>query len=230
MKALTIDTTTPTLILGLFFEDELVDSYITESKNNHGSMLMPCIEQLLTRNNLTAQQLTKIIVSNGPGSYTGTRIGVTTAKTLGWALQIPVYPISSLYMYGIAFKDFPGLICPLIDARRKSVYTSLFTMVNNELIEVEQEQYISIEDWLKTIQLNNQKLLFISPNMNDLREYFPSNEAMLFENIKPSPKYLFNAAQAHNDVQSVHEITPNYIRVTEAERNLMKQEKEKHND
>ncbi len=85
---------------------------------------MPAITKLMNEVGIQPNQLDRVVVANGPGSYTGVRIGVTTAKTLAWSLQIPVVGVSSLALMAQAGRLFHGEIVPLVDARRGQVYTA----------------------------------------------------------------------------------------------------------
>lgn len=96
----------------------------------HAENLMPMILQALEKSKRNLKQLDAIAVSAGPGSYTGLRIGVSTAKGLCYSLGIPLIGISTLEILSNGFRkenpDFKGLLCPMIDARRMEVYTALF--------------------------------------------------------------------------------------------------------
>src|SRR5690554_7010978 len=96
------------------------------------------MERLLAENNLTANQLDAIAVSKGPGSYTGLRIGVSSAKGLCYALNKPLIAIDTLQAMALRMAKQSTnknlLFCPMIDARRMEVYTAIYD-ANNELIE-----------------------------------------------------------------------------------------------
>src|SRR5690606_31260140 len=89
----------------------------------HSLRLMPAIVQLMNDLNMKPNDLDKIVVANGPGSYTGVRIGVTTAKTLAWSLNIPVVGVSSLEVLAYQGRFFNGFVSPFFDARRQTVFT-----------------------------------------------------------------------------------------------------------
>src|SRR5699024_7698251 len=96
MNILAIDTSNDVLGVALQQDGKLVAEWMTHMKKDHSSRLMPAIVYVMEQVQMTADQLDEIVVSNGPGSYTGTRIGVTTAKTLAWSLNKPIYSVSSL--------------------------------------------------------------------------------------------------------------------------------------
>ena len=86
---------------------------------------MPAIEEIFTKVGMTPTEIDAIAVSEGPGSYTGVRIGVTIAKTLAWTLKKPLVGVSSLKAIAANGLFFDGLICPIVDARRGNVYAGL---------------------------------------------------------------------------------------------------------
>lgn len=230
MNVLTIDTSSATLSLGLFQNAVLLSEHMEESHNDHASILMPNIESLLADNGMHVSELQKIIVANGPGSYTGTRIGVTTAKTLAWALGIEIQAVSTLLMYTMAAMEKEGLICPLMDARRKSIYTALYSFEDGHIYEVMEEQFMTIESWVAQLKEIDQPVTFISPHMDVIEaDLFIKNHDKL-DMIGPSPMFLYEAAAYASKGQSVHEVNPNYIRVTEAERNLRNKQIEANNN
>lgn len=126
---------------------------------------MPAIDQLMEETGTKPEELDRIAVAHGPGSYTGVRIGLTTAKTMAWALGIPVVGISSLEAVARQGAFFNGYVCPFFDARRGLVYTGLY---DSSMTVVMEETNILMEDWLN--QLKELTVLFfslvrISPSM-----------------------------------------------------------------
>src|SRR5699024_4891214 len=116
MNTLAIDTSNQSLGLAIMQDEELIAELITNIKKDHSSQLMPQIVSLMESVDMTPDKLQKIVVADGPGSYTGTRIGITTAKTMAWALDIPIDTVSSLAALAYNGRFFEGSICPLFDA------------------------------------------------------------------------------------------------------------------
>lgn len=125
-----IDTATEVLHVALY-NDELYDSHQHIGKNDHSKTLMVEIEELLFRNNVDVKELTEIIVGEGPGSYTGVRIGVVVAKTLAVFLNIPLYKVSSLMVMASKHK---GIVPVMIDARRGNVFSAVYNMDTFEVV------------------------------------------------------------------------------------------------
>lgn len=229
MNVLTIDTTNQILGVAIIQQEEIRAQLTTNIKKGHSTRLMPAITQLMEKIDVKPEQLTKIVVAAGPGSYTGTRIGITTAKTLAWALQIPIYEVSSLATVAYNGILFDGYICPFFDARRKTVFTALYQWNGETLKTIKAETNIAMEQWLQKIAQLDYKTLFISPHIEtfaDMIKEIVGDKAVIPEkNIHlPQPANLY-ALSKQQDPTNVHKVAPNYLRITEAEANLKKQQK-----
>jgi tRNA threonylcarbamoyl adenosine modification protein YeaZ len=189
---LLIDTTTKNLNVGLAQGREIVEVFSKELFQKQSEYLGKVIENLFLKHNISAQRLEKIIVTNGPGSYTGIRIGLTMAKTLGYLLNIDCYPVSTLRaMAGIAKN---ALV--IIDARRDRFYTGLY----NSTLDVVSQQEILTKDQLSEIIEKYPEL-----NIIDSSEKFKkksnyniiANMLSLFPMLKPC--------------ENIHQLTGEYI-------------------
>ncbi len=134
MNVLVIDTSNFPLAIAVMNENEVIAEMMINIKKNHSIQAMPLIETMLKAANLSPKEMERIVVSMGPGSYTGVRIGVTMAKTLAWTLKIPIVGVSSLAAITGAGRHFNGLVCPVFDARRGQAYTGLYRFENSSRI------------------------------------------------------------------------------------------------
>ena len=124
---LNIDTAVKTASVCLAKDEESIGIKINTSQNDHASWLQPSIALLLSENNVSIEELDAIAVSAGPGSYTGLRVGMATAKGLCFALNKPLILISTLKMMAAGvLSETSSLICPMIDARRMEVFTAVY--------------------------------------------------------------------------------------------------------
>lgn len=229
MYTLAIDTSNQVLGVAITKGNDLIAEMITNIKKDQSSRLMPAIVDVMEKVDIKPDQLDKIVVANGPGSYTGTRIGVTTAKTLAWAQGIPIDTVSSLKAIAYNGKQFTGYICPFFDARRKTVFTSLYKWENNELMEVKDECNVLMEKWLTKLAELNKEILFLSPHMEVFKEMILAklqHNAIIHKDFLhlPKPSNLILISEKHKNVP-VHIVAPNYLRMTEAESNLLKRQK-----
>ncbi|WP_019724582.1 tRNA (adenosine(37)-N6)-threonylcarbamoyltransferase complex dimerization subunit type 1 TsaB, partial [Enterococcus mundtii] len=120
MITLGIDTANQTLAVGVLEDQTVLGQIQINKKKNHSLTLMPALDQLISDCQLTPEQIDRIAVSSGPGSYTGLRIGVTTAKTLAYALNKELVGVSSLAVLAANCVGIEGIIVPMFDARRKN--------------------------------------------------------------------------------------------------------------
>ncbi len=127
MALLAIDTATSTLSLALGDRaGHVLAAWTTRVARMHATLLNPLIDEMLAALNMDLSDLEGVIAGVGPGSYTGVRIGVTAAKTLAFALGIPVLPVSSLAAAAYSLRCCTGLVVPVWDARRGAVYTAVY--------------------------------------------------------------------------------------------------------
>src|SRR5699024_8942417 len=190
-------------------------------KRDHPSRVMRAIHQLMCHAKTKPEELGEIVVTEGPGSYTGTRIGITTAKTLAWALDIPIKTVYSLKLIASSNSGvFNGLVCPFIDARRGMVYTGLYRNVDGELVKEKEEVNILFASWLDMLQEINEPVLFLSNDIDIYKQQIDEacNNAVIQKSFNQQihPSHLFMLAN-YDLEKSVHEIVPNYLRRTEAE-------------
>ncbi|WP_347861571.1 tRNA (adenosine(37)-N6)-threonylcarbamoyltransferase complex dimerization subunit type 1 TsaB [Salimicrobium sp. PL1-032A] len=227
MNILAIDTSNYVLGVAVIKNHEVAGEWVTNVKKNHSVRLMPAIDQMMKETETSPEELDLIAVAQGPGSFTGVRIGMATAKSMAYALDIPVTGISSLEVLARQGTFFEGLICPFFDARRGRVYTGLYDGKMNVVME---EENIDMDTWLEKVEAMKQPILFISQDLALFRERI---EAKMGDNaVFPTaahqyarPSYLALAAMK-TPASAMHTLSPNYLRLPEAEQKwLNRQEK-----
>src|SRR5699024_6283894 len=145
MNMLAIDTSSQILGVALMKNNQIAAELTTYLKKDHSSRLMPAINQLMQQIDMKPEDIHKIAVAYGPGSYTRTRIVVTTAKTLACVLDIPVIPISSLKILRYKSVSYDGYIYPFLDARRGAVFTGLYRFSKGKLNVIQPDRYLLME-------------------------------------------------------------------------------------
>jgi len=194
-----IDTSTENLTIALLNDDNIVGES-TISSIEHSKFAMSEIEKIFNGNAINPKDVNKIMVINGPGSFTGIRIGVTIAKTYAWACNINVIPISTLFAYALSYDGYNYYV-PYIDARRGYVYGAIYDKDYNVVLE---DSYILFDDLLDKVKdLDNIAFIGKSSN-NDILD------------TKLNVKRIYNYFK-DNDGISFHKLLPNYLKKTEAE-------------
>lgn len=128
MKLLAIETTGPIAGVALIDKTEKVGVKTSDSRFNHLKDLVPMINDLIQEEGLSMDDLTHIAVSAGPGSFTGIRIGVSTARALGQTLEIPLIQVPTLETFLYIDEEFKGIVIPEFDARRKQIYSGAYVL------------------------------------------------------------------------------------------------------
>ena len=147
---LCIDTATEIGLVGLVENGALLAHRVNHEQQTHASFLQPAIADMLEQENISLKELCAVAVSNGPGSYTGLRVGLAAAKGLCFALQIPLITLSTLQLMAAAMQlqqPAATLFCPMIDARRMEVFVGLY---NAQLQPVLSDTAVLLTpDWLQ---------------------------------------------------------------------------------
>jgi tRNA threonylcarbamoyladenosine biosynthesis protein TsaB len=150
-------------------------------------MLHPLINEALLESKLTIKDIEAIAVGKGPGSYTGLRIGVSAAKGLCFANDIPLISINSLEILAQSITIDSGLIIPMIDARRLEVYAAIYDKNLNAVRETKAE-IIDSHSFLDELQ--NQKVYFLGDGAKKCKEIILHENAVFIENVFPSAKKM----------------------------------------
>ncbi|RSD20746.1 tRNA (adenosine(37)-N6)-threonylcarbamoyltransferase complex dimerization subunit type 1 TsaB [Mesobacillus subterraneus] len=227
MKVLSIDTSNYVLGIGLLDGETVLGEYISNIKKNHSVRVMPAIQTLMDECGVKPGDLSKIVVAEGPGSYTGVRIGVTIAKTLAWTLKIPLTGVSSLEVAAAsAGRYFDGYVSPFFDARRGQIYTGLYKFENQKLLVEKEDQLVLSVDWVKMLNEMDHKVLFTSNDLKLHEQVIKDGlgDKAIFAEItehNPRPAELALLGRDKEPVD-LHTFVPNYIRLAEAEANWLK--------
>ena len=133
MISLFLDTSSKKLVVILVKDNEILSKKELESINDHASHLVPFIDEVLKENSMTTKDINKIFIVNGPGSFTGTRIGVTVGKTLAFSNNINVIPVSSLKQY-IFSKEGYDYYVSIINDKNNRLYYGIYDKNYNDII------------------------------------------------------------------------------------------------
>lgn len=233
MKILAIDTSTLVMGVAVLEEKKVLGELITNSKKKHSIRLMPAIAHLLTELELTFEQIDLIAVTSGPGSYTGIRIGVATAKTLAWTNNLPLYGVSTLTVLATNGHYFKGCVVPLLDARRERVYAGVYQGGQPSLSVVVKPQVLVVNDLLDRLAEQDQSVLFLGDDVFKFKDQITQKlqEKAVFgavtQNI-PKPSQLgFLAWQKwlNNELSAQANFTPDYLQLTQAEVDWLSKQK-----
>ena len=194
---LCMETSAEICSVALFQGTQLLELKESKRERSHGSMITLFIQELLDAQQLKIEDLDHVIVSSGPGSYTGLRVGYSTAKGLCYPLDIPLISVSTLAALGDGLiqkhNDPNVLYCPIIDARRMEVYTSLYSPSGEELRSP--EALIMDQEFIDTMRKYGKTIIFGGSGAEKLQDTNMLPEAEYDLEIYPSAIYLINQAE-----------------------------------
>ena len=231
MLVLGIDTSTKIGGLGLYdTEKGLIAENTMVLKQTHSERLMPILENMLEMVGKTIHDIDGYAVAIGPGSFTGLRIGVTTARTLAQITGKPIIGISTLK--GTAFNLImtDGLICPIFDARNRRVYNALFRGGKKELERIEEDNGCKIDELLNRLESKNESIFFVGDVVEQYKEEI---QEVLGDKAKFPPHSLqitkggaiaqlgAIGLERGEDVE-LYSLAPNYLKPAQAELNWRK--------
>lgn len=217
---LNIETSTSVCSVSLSKDGELVDYLENTEGQKHASLLTVYIEQILDKNNISAKELDAVAVSKGPGSYTGLRIGVSAAKGICYAANIPLISVSTLLLMSSTVVNSENLdieknnaiYCPMIDARRMEVYSAFFNSKNETIRDIE-ANIIDSESFIDSLEKNS--IVFFGDGSGKCKETITHKNAVFVENIYPSAKnmgQLSNHKLINNEFEDVAYFEPFYLK------------------
>ena len=214
MKVLAFDTSSKALSLAILEDKQLLAETTINIKKNHSITLMPAIDFLMASLDWTPKDLDRIVVAEGPGSYTGLRIAVATAKTLAHTLNIELVGMSSLL--ALVPRQQEGLLVPLMDARRNNVYAGFYENAKPFMAEA----HLSFAEVLEKVTDADQVTFVgeVGPFVEQIQEQLP--QASYQETLPNAANLAFWAWD--KKAASLHDFVPNYLKRVEAEENWLK--------
>ena len=147
MKILGIDTSSMAASVAVIEDNKLICEYTINTKKTHSQKLMPMIENMLGLSDLNVREIDAIAVCEGPGSFTGLRIGMATAKAIAHVNDIPVIGVNSLEALAANMNLCDKKICSILDAQRNQVYTGRYQYEGTKLVEIKEKEAKSLEDY-----------------------------------------------------------------------------------
>lgn len=208
MISLLLDTSNQALSVAINRDSKMVAEINTNYKKTHSETLVDNIQKVLIIADVKKNEIDRIIVAKGPGSYTGVRIGITVAKMLSKQLNIPLYSVSSLFVLAVSNRVMGNKV-PLIDARRGYVYGALYNIEENDYTEIIKPVYIEFNTLASNIDeadylLNSQEKITI-----DIDDYIHVSPR-----ISETERY-----EKALKLEDANQLVPDYLRISEAERN-----------
>lgn len=216
MTILCIETSTNCCSAAITIDGQAVASKENLEGANHASELPVFIEQLLDTAREQAWTLDAVAFSQGPGSYTGLRIGAATAKGICYGLNIPLIPVDTLQILCAAVKDqqsnIDGILCPMLDARRMEVYTAMYQPNDLKAMSKVEAKIINEQSFCE--ELKKQTIYFFGNGAEKCKTIIQFDHAKFIDNIVPQAKYMGALAEQATqlDIKQMAYYEPFYLK------------------
>jgi len=203
---LSIETSTPVCSLAIHDNGILLAKELIQKEQSHSSSLNLAIDHIVSICDLSFDNIEAIAISKGPGSYTGLRIGTSTAKGLCYALGIPLIAINTLeaMAYNVSrFNTNQAMICPMLDARRMEVYAMLF---DKNLVVVEETRPVILDYESYSQYIDAHEILFFGNGASKVTKVINSPNAKVIEGVIPDAQYVGELAYKKFDDKEFEDV------------------------
>lgn len=245
MRVLAIDSSGLTATVAIVEDEQTIAEYTVNYKKTHSQTLLPMIDEMVRMVDADLNTVDAIAVSGGPGSFTGLRIGSATAKGLGLALDKPLIHVPTVDALAYSVYGCEDIICPIMDARRRQVYTGIYTFVRNEASEegscysepkfrvLRVQMAVSVEELIRRLNIYGKRVVFLGDGVPVYKEMLaqglkvPYTFAPSFMNRQRAAAVGALGIQYYRmgRYETAAEHKPEYLRVSQAERERAEREK-----
>ncbi len=234
MIILALESSALTASVAVCDGERLLGEYTINNGNTHSETLLPMVESLLKFLKLSVSDVDLFACSVGPGSFTGIRIGVATLKGLAFASEKPCVGVSTLEAMAYNLSVPNGLICPVMNARRKQVYTALFREKDGNLERLMPDSAISIAELDKLLDDYNEPVYLVGDGYDITLQNLShpvgnTPQRLRYQSAASVAKAAWLAYQA-GAYSSDGKISPIYLRPCQAERERLEKESMKKED
>ena len=232
MLILAFETSAKAGSVALLDENKLLGESYQNTGLTHSQTLMVMAEDLLKQCGKAVSDITAVAVAEGPGSFTGVRIGVAAAKGFAWGGQIPCYGVSTLEAMAESLGIWQGYVCPCMDARRSQVYNALFYVNQGRIERVREDRAIALADLAEELKSLTEPVFLVGDGSNLTYKTLSGEIPGL---VLPPEHRMHQRATgvallaakkiAAGEVGDGNALTPNYLRLSQAERERLEKEK-----
>ncbi len=237
MKLLAIEASAVAASCCIWSDGKLLAQSFQNNGLTHSRTLLPMITAMLDNCGLSLQVMDRLAVSVGPGSFTGLRIGIATAKGLAWTEGKPLVGVSTLEAMAWSVGLENGLLCCAMDARRRQVYNALFRAEEGRLTRLTPDRAIGLEELFADPLLQGEPVLLVGDGAQLCYDYagkVPTVTARLApEQLRQQTAWgvaCAAAALGEDAPDSAADLVPNYLRLSQAERERLEKQQRLHGD
>ena len=234
MLILAFETSAKAASVALMDGTKLLGESYQNTGLTHSQTLMVMAEDVLKQCGKSARDVEAVAVAEGPGSFTGVRIGVAAAKGYAWGKEIPCYGVSTLEAMAAQLGAWQGYVCSVMDARRSQVYHALFHVECGKCTRIRDDRAVSLQDLGAELQNLTEPVFLVGDGSNlcynTLSESVPSLVLPQEHRMHQRASGVALAAREmilRGEPADAAALTPNYLRLSQAERERMEKEQQK---
>jgi tRNA threonylcarbamoyl adenosine modification protein YeaZ len=224
MNILSIDTSSNNCSIAVVGKNAMLGEININYNLQHSVLLMPLVEELLERLNLSPKDLDALAVSTGPGSFTGLRIGLSAVKGMALGLNLPVYAADALAILAYGAYGYKGILVPMVDALRGGYYTGFYTFSQGILKTIMEPAILTLEEVREKLSEEEGEIMILG----DIVEKKTEEELKFSANVLIAPDslnipkasnipYLLKERIDRKEAEDIHELVPLYMRKSQAE-------------
>jgi len=225
MNILAIDTSTMISTVTIANDSEILGDFNVNQQKTHSESLVPMIETLLELLGMEFKDIDEFVIAEGPGSFTGLRIGMTIAKTLAQVNDKKLIPISTLLALANNSSS-DNLKVPMLDARGNRVYGAVYDKDFNEIIK---EDLYTIEDFSEMVNNLDEGIELIGDISLKYEDLFEKAKVLPINFRNTIGKSLIKLALENKNDYDLYQLVPNYLRKSQAERELLRNDQKNGN-
>ena len=237
MKILALDTSAKTATAAVVENDNILCRACVTTSLTHSQTLLPLCDSMLKSAGITLHDIDLFAVSSGPGSFTGLRIGIGAMKGMAQGLNKPCIGVSTLEALGCNYRGLHGVVCAVMDARCQQVYTATFQVSGGYPQRLTADEAVTIEELCGRLSVYDAPISFVGDGAvlcyNALKDRLPASLAPPQLRLQDAASVGFAAQQLLQNggkLQEASELMPQYLRLPQAERELLQKTKGKNKD
>ena len=231
MRILGIESSSLVASVAIVEDDITMAEFTADFKKTHSQTLLPMIDEVIRMLEIELDTIDAIAVSGGPGSFTGLRIGSATAKGLGLAMKKPLIHVPTVDAMAYNLYGTDALICPIMDARRNQVYTGIYEFSGENFKKVEDQMAVPIEEIIRKLNETGREVIFLGDGVSVYKKVIEQQCSIPYSFAPAHVNKQRAAAVAAlgeeyykaGKLESAEEHKPEYLRLSQAERERMEQ-------
>lgn len=233
MRILALDSSGLVASVAIMEEEQTIAEYTVNYKKTHSQTLLPMLDEIVKMTEMDLNTIDAIAIAGGPGSFTGLRIGSATAKGLGLALGKPLIHVPTLEGLACNLYGYSSLTCPIMDARRNQVYTGVYRLSEGEFQVVKEQTAIDVAVLAEQLNALGEAVTFLGDGVPVYREQLEEKLTVPFT-FAPANMNRQRAASVgvrgfqyyrEGRIETAAEHQPDYLRVSQAERERAERER-----